>query len=152
MLRSTNLPMFSAIATEMPEILKKIEEYNDPEKQAELQAKQQQMSMGGGMGGAPGAEGAEGAEGAAGGAQPQQPQQDPPTATLDDPKVKANRQVIEECLAAMKKANYDADMMRKQQELAQGQQPQEGQEQGQQNQQQQPQQKKEEPKKEGAEK
>lgn len=122
MLRSTNLPMFNAISSTIPDLLEKIEEYNDPEKQAELQAKQQQMSMGGVGGGGeiPGAEGGEVA-------QTKQPQQDPPTSSLTDPQVKANRQVIEECLAAMKKANDDAarqQMMQQQEKQQQQSQPQ----------------------------
>lgn len=118
MLRSTKLPLFNSIATTMPDLLKKIEEYNDPEKQMELQAKQQQMAMGGGMAG-----GGEGGEGGEGSAPNGQPHQDPPTATLDDPKVKANRQVIEECLAAIKKANADAEVQTQQQQAAAQQQP-----------------------------
>lgn len=107
MLRSTNLPMFNAIETELPQLLAKIESFNDPEKQAELQAKAQMGAMGGGMGGEPG----EGDE-----AQPSQ-EQDPPTATLTDPKVKENRQVIEECLQTMTEANANAEAQRQRQQM-----------------------------------
>lgn len=53
MLRRTNLPAFQAISPEVPEILKKLEEAKDPEKQAQMQ---QQMQGGGMSGEMPGGE------------------------------------------------------------------------------------------------
>lgn len=78
MLRKTNLPAFQSLAPEVPELLKKLEEAKDPEKQAQMQ--QQQMAAQGGMGGAPGAEG--------------QPEGQPEI----DPVVKQNDQIFKSAL------------------------------------------------------
>lgn len=91
-LRRTNLPAFQSLAPEVPELLKKLEDAKDPEKQAQLQQQQQMAGM---MGGAaqPGAGGQQGAEGDS--QQEQQPV-DPTIVENDKAFKEALKSVIEE--------------------------------------------------------